>query len=287
MARLFSKRNRPPPLEVSYEISAQVRRRILAVLESYSAGSLGGLRRILDDVGNRLIKEYGGLCAPGYEAARLSDDPVEEHFYSCDDEQALDFIEACFQSFGYQGGQKGVEEINEIFCEHGIGYELTRFTEYEVEKEVALYGRKKKRTVIEREYPQILRKDHQLIHKQVIEPALELLSGPMLRVANSEMLKAHAAVRDGDYEDAITLCGSAFESVLKTICDAKKWPHDPDRDTFAKLIEICRDHGLFSPFYVPIFVATGTFETSWVTPTVADPSGRTQSVDAKPTICCR
>ena len=113
-------------------------------------------------------------------------------------------------------------------------------------------------TVIEIEYPRIIRRDEHLAHQEIIEPVLKLLTNSKLRVANAEMLKAHAALRVGDYEDAITLCGSAFESVLKTICGIKKWAYDADRDTCAKLIRICRDHGLFEPFYAPVFEAVGT-----------------------------
>jgi hypothetical protein len=35
--------------------------------------------------------------------------------------------------------------------------------------------------------------------------------------------------RRGRYADALTSCGSAFESVLKTICTAKKWLYNPDK----------------------------------------------------------
>jgi hypothetical protein len=71
-------------------------------------------------------------------------------------------------------------------------------------------------------------------------------------------MDAFEKIRKGDYPDAITSCGAAFESVLKTICDAKGWIYDRDKDTSAKLVGICRDNGLFLPFYAPIFEGVGT-----------------------------
>lgn len=255
---LFTKRNAPKPTQLRYDLSDQVRTRILAVFRDLCGEPQGGFDNLLREVGDRLFKEYGGLRASGYEAARRSNHPVIEHFYCCRPEEAMDFIETCFQPFVYTGGQQGVDEINSIFREHGIGYELTPYVQHEVQKETSLFGRLRQGTVIETEYPRvILRSDH-LVHSEVVEPALKLLTHSKLRVANTEMLKAHAALRLGEFEDAITLCGSAFESVLKTICDLKKWPYDPNRDTCAKLVGICRDNGLFPAFYAPIFESVGT-----------------------------
>jgi hypothetical protein len=72
------------------------------------------------------------------------------------------------------------------------------------------------------------------------------------------MLKAHTALRMGDYEDAITITGSAFESFLKTILTIKKISFNPEKDTCAKLIGICRDNAIFPSFYCPTFESVGT-----------------------------
>ncbi len=135
---------------------------------------------------------------------------------------------------------------------------MTAFVEHQFEKEAPFLGRVRKGTYNEYEYPRVIRRDEHLVHEEVIAPALALLTHSKFRVANAEMLKAHAALRTGNFEDAITLCGSAFESVLKTICNVKKWHYDPDRDTCAKLVSLCRENDLFPPFYVPILEAVGT-----------------------------
>ncbi|GDX98651.1 hypothetical protein LBMAG48_10550 [Phycisphaerae bacterium] len=258
MTSFYSRRNAPLPAVLRYDLPDDVKSRILASLQDFVDEHHGGMRRLLNDVGEVLYKQYGGLFRPGYEAARRSDDPVIEHFFCCDPDHGLDFIEACFRVFNYSGGQAGVDAVNAILREHGVGYEFTRFIEHHVEKEGTLFGRKRKGTYIEREYPRAIRRDNQLLHAEVTQPALELLAHSALRVANSEILSAHAAFRAGRYEDAITACGSAFESVLKTLCDQKKWAYDKDKDTCSKLVEICHANGLFPSFYVELFKRVGT-----------------------------
>ncbi len=258
---LFTKRNAPPPTQLRYDLPDQVRTRILAAFRDHCGGPYepqGGFDGLLREVGDRLFKESGGLRASSYVAARRSDNPVIEHFACCQADEALDFIEACFQSFIYRGRQQGVDEINAIFREHGIGYELTPYVEHFIGRDGKVTSEIRGGCTVETEYPRIIRRDEHLVHTEVIEPMLKLLTNSKLRVANSEMLGAHAALRLGEFEDAITLCGSAFESVLKTICDLKKWPYDANRDTCAKLVGICRDNGLFPAFYAPIFESVGT-----------------------------
>lgn len=255
---LFSKRKKQPPEELIYDIPELVRTRILAVFKDLCYEPHGGFGKLLEDVGKILFKEYGFLCHSSYIATRRSDNLTIEHFFCCDLEQALDFIELCFQQNVYTGSQAGVDEINRIFDECGIGFELTSFIEHEVIKETSLFGRKRTGTVIEYEYPRIIEKSNQLIHQEIIQPSIELLSDSRFQIANSEILKAHTSLRSGDYEDAITLCGSAFESVLKTIISFKGWNCDPHRDTCAKLIGICRDNNLFPSFYCPAFEAIGS-----------------------------
>jgi hypothetical protein len=254
VVKLYSRRKISPPDYIRFDIPDDIRTRILVVFRDHSTD----FDSFLESVGNALFKQYGGLAQSAYAAARRSDHPVIEHFYCSDIDHALDFIEAGFQQFTYRGGQSGVNEINEIFRETGIGYELTPFVEHRTEKAETFYGKIRGGIAGEYEYPRIIRRDHQLAHQEIVEPALNLLTDSRLRIANAEMLKALSALRHGDFEDAITSSASAFESFLKTICDIKNWKYNSDRDTCAKLVSICRDHGLFPPFFAPIFEAVGT-----------------------------
>ena len=81
---LFSKRNATPPAQLRYDLPDQVRSRILAAFRDNCEseyGPHGGFEGLLSDVGRRLFKEYGGLRASSYIAARRSDNPVIEHFF--------------------------------------------------------------------------------------------------------------------------------------------------------------------------------------------------------------
>lgn len=276
MPRLFSKRSKSYPTELRYDIPQDVRTRILVVFENNCHETNGGFVELLNNVGRKLIKEYGYIHQSAFRAARRSDNPIIEHFYLCEEEKALDFVELCFQQFNYSGGQEGVDEINEIFRETGSGYELTPYIERKVKKENARFGRAG--TIIEHEYPTIILKKNTFIHEEVIAPALQLLSDARFHVANKEFLKAHSAIRIGDSEDAITLTCSTFESFLKTIIELKGWTYDPQHATCSKLINICRDNGLFPAFYAPVFEAIGTIRNK-----IGDAHGRgpTKPHDAK------
>ena len=257
MAQLFSRRNAQPEL-YRYDIPDEARRRILHTLRQITddLASHVGFENLLYKVGERLLSQYGGLRCPAYEAARQSSDPVIQHFLSCTDEESLDFIEVCFQVEPLRLGSRFVDAINSIFREEAIGYELSPLVQHESDEPAFLYGRPIGGKTLRFEFPKFVRRDDNL-HEQAIRPCLAALGSPKLQTANAEMLKAHEDYRKGQYADAITSCGSAFESVLKTICDHYGWSYDPDKDTCSKLVSICRDNGLFPPFYAPIFEATG------------------------------
>jgi len=239
-----------------YDIPDDARKRILFALKEYVDRPPDGFTALLDEVGEQLLKQYGGLCQPSYIVLSQSDNPVIEHLLCCDDEMTLDFIELCFRASSYIGKNEGVDQVNEILREMAIGYELTPWTEHVVEREGSLFGRRRKARFLEIEYPEFIRKDNQYAHQEIVRPCLNVLSSRRFTVANSEMLKALENIRHGRYSAAITSCNSAFESVLKTICDHKGWKYDKRKDSCAKLISICKDSGLFPPFYAPIFEST-------------------------------
>lgn len=261
MGSLYSRTASRQPDAFRYDVPEQIRWRILHTLKGLSERwpTSFHLDEMLGEVGESLLKEYGGLYRPAYDAACLHNDPVLNHFLCGPDKMALDFIELCFRTRGGCGRQDGVEAINAVFHEEAIGFELTAWREIETVEPVNLFGRvmgggKSFRI----EYPRIIKKDEQFTHSEIVRPCLTALGHPKLETANAEMLTALGKYRDGEYADALTSCGSSFESVLKTICQHFGWPFDADKDTCSKLVSICRDNGLFPPFYAPIFEATGT-----------------------------
>ncbi len=249
----YSRRNTPPPTELLYDVPDLVRSRIAAILEHHVARGQAGVM-FMNSLEGLLTRTYGGLAGPGYEAARQSDIPVIQHFFSCTDEQALDFIEACFSLNMSCGGQVTIDEINAVLREEGIGYELSKYLGPGLTSGEIRIGQ----PIPEDQLPRVIRVDSQAIHAEVVAPALGLLSNPIFGVANTEMLKAHGDHRAGQDEDAITACCSAFESVLKTICDQKGWTFDADKDTCATLVDTCYKEGLFASFYLELFKRVGT-----------------------------
>ena len=64
-----------------------------------------------------------------------------------------------------------------------------------------------------------------MLHQTAIEPTLQLLSAPYFVTANKEFRGGLADYRKGDYEDCVTKCVSAFESILKVACQRKGWAY--------------------------------------------------------------
>lgn len=260
MSSLYSRRASPSADAYRYDFPEQVRRRILHTLRGLSVRQNSfDLEEVFHQVQDQLLQQYGRLYRPAYDAARAQGAPLLNHFLCCSDEMALDFIELCFRTRSGCGRQDAVEAVNAVLHEEAIGYELTAWRQVETGEPAKLLGRIiSSGKSFKIEYPQIIKKGDQYTHAEIVQPCLVALGHPKLSTANAEMLAALEEYRAGKYADALTSCGSAFESVLKTICDHFSWTFDPDKDTCSKLVGICRNNGLFPPFYAPIFEATGT-----------------------------
>jgi hypothetical protein len=134
-----------------------------------------------------------------------------------------------------------VTELNARFKEHGVGYQL--------------------------ENGQIVRVDSQLLHANVVKPALALLSDPSFAGPNDEFLGAYDHHRHGRQEECLVDCLKAFESTMKVICDQRGWTYDKNRDTVSKLIEIVFNGGLIAPHVQSEFTALRGILESGLPPT--------------------
>ncbi len=156
-------------------------------------------------------------------------------------EKAIDVIELLFQYIdGYVRDNNhkfrdqkispdaAITELNYRFREHGVGYQY--------------------------ESGQIIRVDSQIIHSEVVQPALNMLSDPMYEGANAEFLSAQEHYRNRRYKECLNDCLKSFESCLKTICDNRKWAYNK-RDTANRLIEIVFAQGLIPNFMQSHFSA--------------------------------
>lgn len=141
----------------------------------------------------------------------------------------LDGVELAFRAIkDYVGEyeshktQRYVDEMNARMQEAGIGYEF--------------------------QSDNIIQIDKQIIHNDVVLPALKLLHEPKFAGANDEYLGAHQFFRSGDYESCIIECCKAYESVLKVIGTKRNWAISLN-DPASKLLAAAYSSG-FIPQYM-------------------------------------
>jgi hypothetical protein len=116
---------------------------------------------------------------------------------------------------------QAVNELNHRFLEHGLGYQF--------------------------EGNEIIRKDSEIIHSEVVKPVLTLLHDKRFQGAEEEFLKAHEHYRHGDFKECLNECLKAMESTLKSICTIRNWTYQPG-DTAKALLKICFDKELIPSF---------------------------------------
>lgn len=115
-----------------------------------------------------------------------------------------------------------INELNERLREHGVGYQFIG--------------------------EEIVRVDSELIHSEVVKPALRLLNNKKFAGAQEEFLKAHEHYRHGNEKEALNECLKSFESLMKAICDKRQWAYKPN-STAKDLIEVCFSNGLIPSFW--------------------------------------
>jgi hypothetical protein len=175
---------------------------------------------------------------------RAPQSPLEDvinFLLTCKDDEFYDFIEYIFRVnciFHVSPDENLlVAALNELFTSENVGYELTEMVKEKVIEpvnEYPFFGREHE-FIKPVTYPQVIKKDNQAIHTTVIRPVLQLLSNPKYKTANQEYLEALEDFKKGDYGDCLTKSCSAFESVMKIICDDKGWTYK-QTDTASTLI---------------------------------------------------
>lgn len=128
-----------------------------------------------------------------------------------------------------------INELNQRFREHGIGYQY--------------------------ENGQIIRVDSEFIHAEAVKPALQLLSNPIYKGAQEEFLSAHEHYRHGRYDSALTDCLKAFESTMKIIIHKRSWVCDKNA-TSKRLVDCCLTNELIPKFWTDQFNSLSNILTS-------------------------
>lgn len=112
-------------------------------------------------------------------------------------------------------------ELNERFKEAGLGYEL-----------------------IDR---RIVRIDSQLLHSEVVKPAIGFLNAEEFEGPRDEFLGAYEHYRHGNHEEALVDALKSFESTMKVILTINGKPYGAG-DTASKLILACREAELMPAY---------------------------------------
>lgn len=201
----------------------------LGSAEEYFASS--NVRIAYATIVETLCREYGWFALtskPAYSERNHFEELVEFFVSTEDIAQVLDAVEVSFwaideftQDYHYLGrtpsqaeasAEAAKAELNTRFREHGVGYQ------YEGGK--------------------IVRVDSQVVHREAVKPALQLLSGKGYKGAQQEFLRAHEHYRAGNTKEALNEALKAFESTLKAICTKRGWAY-PETATSKALLEVC------------------------------------------------
>ena len=251
---IFSKRQKAlrgdiPDVYRYDDIPTQLKTQIIYIIEDVLGNrqqyeNYSSVRDAYNFIANTLRREYGVFHLRGSygersdEMANLMDFFLNEKNI----EKILDVIELSFRvvdrvtrRYDYLNKQNAskdadlaIEELNIRFKEHGVGYYFTS--------------------------GQIVRIDSELIHAEVVRPALKILSQSRYAGAQQEFLTAHEHYRGGKTKEALNECLKSLESVMKSICDKRGWSYG-DGDAAHALIKICFDNGLIPPFWRAQFSA--------------------------------
>ncbi|WP_394757056.1 STM4504/CBY_0614 family protein [Rhodoferax sp.] len=194
---------------------------------------------------NTLCREYGLFKLPGtkdYGDREYINELTNFFLHEQDIERSIDAVELSFRAidrvtrdYYYLHRQNAddladaaIKELNGRFKEHGVGYQFAD--------------------------GEMIRVDSELVHSEVVKPALRLLNQKNYAGAQQEFLKAHEHYRHGNEKEALNECLKAFESLMKSICDKRGWGYSGNA-TAKNLIQACLDNGLIPAFWQQNFTS--------------------------------
>lgn len=199
-------------------------------------------------------------------SARTEDADVVNFLGDCKDEDFLDFIELIFKTSAIAqvcpDENLLVDDINSLLVTENVGYELTNIVVKEsspgntkVYFAEQISGHHPNHNVIA--FPQVILKENLIVHTEILKPVLSLLTDVKYANANREFLEALEHYRKADYGNCLTLCSSAFESVMKILCAQKNWGCSA-QDSASKLIDVMVNKLPLEPYLVPFLTTVTT-----------------------------
>lgn len=230
---VFSRREQPPKNTDIKPLTEEFRNRVLMLLRETLQY---GFQDFLGRLHQKAAYLYGRFGLSGKSAYSSPQEDLLNFFVTCSDEHFLDLLELIFRSDlpGITWPDNSIiPGINDFFRIDDLPYHLTDYSMEEFES--SFHGTPTTAIRI-KEYPQVIRKDSEVVYRNAMEPALKLLNAAEFKHANEEFLKALEDHRKGDYRDCLTKCGSSFESVMKVLCAKSALPYN-ERDTASALLK--------------------------------------------------
>jgi hypothetical protein len=197
----------------------------------YTRRGNGPANSAWDAIHKTLARERGV-----FTLSKVASDPAEmckDFILQSDTPGTLDMIELAFRVIDRyvrkfdqyerldavieQTADEAVEELNDRFREHGIGYQYVGGV--------------------------LVRLDSQFAHAEVVKPALALLNAEGFDGPADEFIRAFDHYRHGRNKEAVAEALKAFESTMKSICAARKWAQPPNA-TAKPLLETLFQKGL-------------------------------------------
>lgn len=239
---VFSRRERAPIRQQRKPLSGEFRNRVVMLLRDHLQAGFGDFLREL----HRQLGYLHGRPQLSTHNNLKAEDDLLEFLFSCGDDHFFDAIEITFKR-GLPGiswpSNPLIAAINDCFAFDDLPYHLTGYTV--VESQSSRYSGTQMTLT---EYPRIIAKDNQAVHQSVITPTLHLLNSNAFKHANAEFLKALEDHRKGDYLDCLVKCGSAFESVMKVLCDKRGIAYK-QTDTASPLIKALMSKSQLDSFW--------------------------------------
>ncbi|UKJ74440.1 STM4504/CBY_0614 family protein [Azospirillum brasilense] len=186
---------------------------------------------------NDTLKREKGVLALTRKVTTSPSEHVTEYILNGETDDFLDAVDLSFKVVHFYLPQineyekkrlgikidevEAVKELNARFREHGIGYEFVN--------------------------GQLIQISNRLLHVETVLPAIRLLHEEQFEGADQEIRNAFEHYKRGEFSDAIVDAHSAFESVLKSICDGMGWDY-PKNAPGANILNIAKNKGLFPDY---------------------------------------
>lgn len=216
-----------------------------------------------DAIVSILKKEYGQVKLIDGTGHRKYDNSLAElHnflIWEDDAERVLDAVELCYRIGGRVGRDSSfinrrnpsehvdgcIAELNQRFKNAGCGYEFIG--------------------------ENIVRVDSQLLHSEVVKPAIGFLSSAGFEGAREEFFGAFEHYRHGKHKEALVEALKSFESTMKVILTGNGISYGAG-DTASKLILACTKEGLIPSYNESHLTALVNVLTSGI-PTLRNRNG--------------